>query len=387
MSWRNPALAAIAASLTRSTGLTFPPERIGFAELGIRRAMTALRETDPLSFLQRVEHDPAARQAAIAEVTVAETYFFRDQAQLDVLRARLVPELLARKSGRALQVWSAGCASGEEAYSLAMLLEECGAADAAVVGTDLCAAAIAAATAAVYGRRSFRDDTAAWRERYFSAVPKGWAIDARFRRRVTFAVHNVLDAADSAFGERSFDLILCRNVMIYFDEAAVTRAAATFVARLAPGGWLVTSPTDPMLRDDLLETVSTPAGIAYRRRALAAVPALPHAPLALVPRLPLPLAEPRRPAALRVAPLRALDEGSRHLAEALRLLEIGDPREALAAARRARYVNPSSPLVHLTLARAYRRCGRTDLARRALLRGRALLGMRTAPDIAMMEPS
>src|SRR5581483_4187958 len=123
-----------------------------------RRAIARAAVRDVDAYVRRAQTDPDLLAALVAEATVNETYFFRDAAQFENLRASIVPDVLSRKTASdALTVWSAGCASGEEAYSLAILLEELGVGERSrIAGTDVSRAAIQRARTARYGAWSFR---------------------------------------------------------------------------------------------------------------------------------------------------------------------------------------------------------------------------------------
>lgn len=377
MSWSAPAFGELAELLSRSVGLDFPDTRVSFAELGMRRAMTRARERDAGAFARRVVREPALFQALVAEVVIGETYFFRDAAQFEMIRTRVLPEIAARRTDEPLHVWSAGCASGEEAYSLAILVEGCGLAERSrIVATDVSAAAIASASRGRYPERSFRGDVGPWRACCFTPGGSAWTIDPRFRERIAFAVHNVAaDEPGEIGGVRAFDLIVCRNVLIYFEPAALERALRALTGRLAPGGWLFTSPTDPFAPARFgLEIVETEAGLAYRRP-------LPDRPRPIaVPPCPSHTARPRSGVVASLPAARPIDPtaADAYLADALRLLDEGQPVEALASARRARYLDRSSPVAHLALGRAFRLCGRIDAARRSLRRSRVLLATHAA---------
>lgn len=389
MSWSAPEFAAIAALVTREFGVAFPPPRRAFAENAMRRALGIARERSLTRYRERLATEPDLLRALIAEVTVGETYFFRDPAQFDALRTIVLPELLRRRDVRdPLRTWSAGCASGEEAYSLAILLAECGLADHAhVLGTDVSSTAIDAARRGQYGAWSFRHDALGWRERCFTRTGKHWTISPAYRR-VEFVVHNLMQPAPAGATARgAFDLILCRNVLLYFDRKTVERAAQVLLAALAPGGWLLTSPTDPLLPDDLgFETVATPSGLAYRKPVPAAQPARPvpvavpafHArPRALS--VPQPQPQPQYVQAKPQPPSRRRVDAEAYVDRALAFLEGGHLHQAAAAARRALFLDRSLVVAHLTLARALRLTGSRSAAQRALRRGAALLEAH-APD-------
>jgi chemotaxis protein methyltransferase CheR len=375
MSWGEPAFAAIAGALTTACGLAFPPSRRPFAEAAFRRAIAAAGERRAGDYAARLAGEPELLAALIAEASVGETYFFRDPAQFDVIRTNVLPALERAAAGeRPLRVWSAGCSTGEEAYSLAMLLEGRGLLErTALFASDVSQRALQTARRGRYGPWSFRGSDAAWRERCFGRSGNRWSIDARFRR-VDFQAHNLLHGP---LGGGGFDLIVCRNVLLYFEREALGRVAATLAAALVPGGWLVTSPTDPPLPGDVgLEHVVTPAGIMYRRPAARALPApaLPAvSPPAAVPAVHPHHARPRR------TPVRAADAET-HLARALMLLDAGQPHQAAVAARRALFLDRSLAVAQLTLARALRLTGKRAAAQRALERSIALLDALPAHD-------
>jgi chemotaxis protein methyltransferase CheR len=381
MTWTLPAFGELATQLSQYAGFAFPVSHRRYAEAGMQRAMLAAGEHTPAAYARRVAREPSLLAGLLAEVTVGETYFFRDPLQFATLAEHVVPELLGRTPASALRFWSAGCATGEEAYSLAILAEECGASHLVqIVGTDVGSAALAVAERGRYGARSFREGIDARRDRCFAPAGKFWSIDERFRRRVTFAVNNLnADGPDALLDARPFDLILCRNVLIYFDPGAVAHAVQRLVDRLAPGGWLFTSPTDPAIPETTGVTiVMTPAGIAYRRAS--AVEATPRTIVRPRPRSAKPAERSVRhePASPPVAAVTVdSDALERHVVEALQFLDAGQPAEALVAARRARYLDRSSPVACLALGRALRLCGRPAAAQRELRRSRKLLAGQT----------
>ena len=123
----DPSFARLAELAHLLAGLVFPPNRQPSAEAGMRRAMAALRISDPAALLRATEAPGEARDVVLAELTVGESYFFRDAAQLDLLATEILPSRLeSHGANRPLRVWSAGCASGEEPYTIAIMLHELG---------------------------------------------------------------------------------------------------------------------------------------------------------------------------------------------------------------------------------------------------------------------
>ena len=160
----------------------------------------------------------------IALLTNGETYFFRDHGQFDLLRLRLLPELIERRrDAKTLRLWSAGCSSGEEAYSLAMLLDmllpKRDGWNILILGSDIDEAALAKARRGHYGQWSFRMAPPALKQRYFQRKGDEWMLDERIRSMVTFRTSNLIGETFPSAELRDMDLILCRNVFIYFGAA------------------------------------------------------------------------------------------------------------------------------------------------------------------------
>ena len=277
----------ILALVAQRSGMVFAPNRRLEAEAGIARAMKEAAQPDAAAYLALVCRDSVALDELVDEVTVGETHFMRDPAQMEQIRRDVLPALQSRRADTAPRVWSAGCATGEEAYSLAILLEEEGLAEGALVlGTDLSAAALAKARAGSYSDWSMRGVTGQFLEGYFRHVRRRRVLVDRIRRKVRFERLNLVGAEDYATaGAYAMDLILCRNVLIYFDHETAGRIAARLFQCLAEGGVLLTAGADPLLGEYApFEVEVTRVGLVYRRpragaaRSVAAAMA-PWAPL------------------------------------------------------------------------------------------------------------
>lgn len=260
------------------TGLVFVPPRLDGAHAGIRRAMARAGETDAARYGALLAARADVLDDLLVELTVGETYFFRQSEQFAVIRNEILPEIRRRRGDRhAIHCWSAGCASGEEAYSLAIVMaeEEGTVRDAGrVYATDISRAVLAKARAAIYGEWSLRDEGAALAGPYLQRRAGRYEVDADIRRRVMIEYGNLARDHYPSLptGVWRMDLILCRNVLIYFERATIGEVARRLFAALAEGGWLVTGPSDPLLGADApFESIVTSAGIVYRRR----LPALP----------------------------------------------------------------------------------------------------------------
>ena len=300
----HPAFVRIAELAHLFAGLVFPPNRQPSAEAGMRRAMSALRIGDPTALLRAVETPGAAREAVLAELTVGESYFFRDAAQLELLATDILPARVeSHGPSRPLRIWSAGCASGEEPHTLAIMLREHRwPHPARILGTDVARPRLEAARRGRYTRWALRGVSDERIGRWFKRNGSYYDLERSICESVEYRSLNlVLDNyAIAEHGSDGYDLVLCRNVMIYFDLPTVARIATGLLASLAPDGWLVLGASDPLLTNLVAcEAVMTPAGIAYRRADRVGAPTALRAPL---PQVDLPRASPPAAAAHTPAP-------------------------------------------------------------------------------------
>jgi chemotaxis protein methyltransferase CheR len=313
-----------------------------------------------------------------AEITIGETFFFRYAEQFAALRTTILPALLAgRAAERTLRVWSAGCSTGAEPYSIAILLHELlGTAlpewRVSILGTDISTAALATARAGIYGRWALRTLPPGERLRYFVPGPAvagpgrdgTYALRPEFRRMVRFERRNLMDLLDvrATPPPAEFDLILCRNVLIYFEADTVLGIVRALGRRLTPEGWLLIGHAEPNPAiAAMLEPVNLPGTVAYRPRG--AVPAIvtpPWVPVLLPDSAPAPT--PASTPVVVATPASAP-------------VEIGSPEEAGPAAP-----EPVGPANELARIRALADAGETAEAWRAV---RAAI--RTAPTDAALH--
>ncbi len=313
-------------------------------------------------------------------LTVGETYFFRDPAQIAALRELILPDLVRqRSSDRRLRVWSAGCSTGEETYTLAILLRETTAIsgwDVQLVGTDLNRESLRHARDARYAAWSFRATPDPLRDRYFEPVvgDSRWRLIEPIRRMARFTWMN-LGADQIVPPAAELDLVVCRNVTIYFDDQATQRLYRGLVAALAPGGWLMLGPSDPLPADRQgLERVDVSDAVVWRR----VQPARP-APRPSLPKRTVN-AEPRPPSMV-IPP----GDGRQELEAGLLALEAGKTAEAVDCLRRATFRDPRSAVAQFALARAYLEIGDQARAHAALVQTRRLLA--TLPGDALVPDS
>jgi chemotaxis protein methyltransferase CheR len=221
-------------------------------------------------YLGLLEVDAGEAAAAIDAVTIHETYFFREHASLDALRREIGPAL--GKSGGNVDVWSAGCSSGEEPYTLAGILWELQKSrqltDFSVLGTDVSPTSIAAAMRGTYGARSFRQRVPEDDEGLFDIDGDGFRRPrSELRQRVRFQMLNLCDEAAVA-SLPQFDLIFCRNVLIYLTPSARRTVLQSFHDHLRPGGALVLGHSESLLHvENPFGLWPLHRGLAYRRSA------------------------------------------------------------------------------------------------------------------------
>jgi chemotaxis protein methyltransferase CheR len=183
-------------------------------------------------------------------VTTNETYFFREPAQLAAFIEEIVPDILSQKSVKKIRIWSAGCSSGEEPYSIAILLQEAGYYDRAafeIFASDINQAVLAKARKGQYRENAFRATDVAIRDRNFTKEPDGsWRIKDEVRNRVSFGRLNLYDEARvSLLGH--LDVIFCRNVIIYFDDSSKRVVVNNFYNRLTDSGYLLLGHSESLI--------------------------------------------------------------------------------------------------------------------------------------------
>jgi len=263
--------ARIAEILRDAFGWDVGPEWRPNLEHKLRRRLADLSLPGFSDYVWLLTYDrrKAEELAHAADLlTTRETYFFREQYQLKAFTDEILPLVAprAREEKRPVRVWSAGCASGEEAYTLAMLAMESPAllgGTVEVFGTDVSPAALAAARRAEYDASSLRQTTPRMRERWFTAREGRFVVDDRARACVRFGLANL---ATDPPPPGPFDVAVCRNVAIYFVGAAKRRLARTLHDALVPGGWLLLGHAESLVSVTTeFELVTLTNDLVYRR--------------------------------------------------------------------------------------------------------------------------
>ena len=268
--WTDGAYESIMQIFAARTGLTFRSAQRESTQLGIARTMKRMGVSDAFAYATLLAHDVEALDKLIVELTVGETYFFRESSQFEGIRRQILPEIRQRRGqSHRVRIWSAACASGEEPYSIAMLCDREGLANQCeILATDISSEALAKARQATYRDWSLRGDSRTVTKEYLRCDNGRYIVDDRIRRLVRFEFLNLaMDVYPShVTSTEAMDLILCRNVLIYFGRATIREVAERLFACLADGGWLITASGDPPLGEYApYETVVTDFGVFYRK--------------------------------------------------------------------------------------------------------------------------
>ncbi len=271
-------ISAVSEFVAAGLGLHFPEERWTDLERGIAGTARDLGQRDTETCARWLLSAPLTREQTetlARHLTVGETYFFREQETLQVFERQIVPDLLrARHSGaRRLRIWSAGCCSGEEPYSIAMILDglipESQGWDVTVLATDINPQFLRKAGKGVYSDWSFRGTSARIRERYFRRTGDGrFELLPRIRSRVSFAYLNLAtDAYPSLLNNTdAMDVIFCRNVLMYFSKERTSEVTRNFHRALVPDGWLIVSAAETSITlASSFSVVQLPGALVYRK--------------------------------------------------------------------------------------------------------------------------
>ena len=325
---------------------------------GITHAEIVRRALDPVT-------GPGTVAMLIDEVTIKETSFLRDRGQLASvdwhgLRAR------ARASGSdVVRVWSAACATGAEPYSLALLACEAFASTTPpvrILATDISPSALAATATGRYGKRAVQAVEEPLRSRYLGASGDSLVVIPALRDLVALERHNLVSDPYPPLGEAPFHLVLCRNVLIYFDSDTCARVVAGLERSLAPGGRLVLGAADALC---VIER-RPDAGHRERRR------------------------RPSRTPMVATPPPHAADDDLMnpdvHYAQGLGELESGDAIAAVSSLRRVLYLDPEFELAAFALGRAHEKAGDASAARRRYEQTLRMLGAQPEPVERLAGP-
>lgn len=415
--------------LARAAGLVFDDSRQESMAYSVAERLRESGARDVASYLLMLDN-PAERQRLLDEVTIQETHFFRNPPQVRALRMHVLPELVrqAEANGRRLRIWSAGCSTGEEPYSVAMMLRELlpstAGWDVKVLATDVSSRALAAARTGRYGSRAVQLATPEELARFFRPSPDGGhEVRPEVRELVEFRHHNLVTEAVPFAPSERIDLVLCRNVTIYFGRDT-TRALMTRLHHsLRDGGYLFLGHSETLWQvseDFRLVSLGTGESAAFVYRRLKTEPAAERRAILPDRRTqdegpPAPAAErrvrPRRAEAAPPSPSadQLLDktrvalsagqylEAAQLAAEAsvaaplrveafylrgLALVDTGRDEEALVDLRKAVYLDPQLGFAHFLLAGVLARLGHPEAAAREYAAAADTLGLQPGDEAA-----
>jgi chemotaxis protein methyltransferase CheR len=340
-------MRAVSETIEAQLGLHYPPDRWLDLERGLRGAAKELgfeSVEECARKLVRARLGRAQINSLAGHLTIGETYFFRDTPVFDIIPA-VVHE--ARNRGKHLRIWSAGCCTGEEPYSIAIALHraihDLDDWQITVLGTDLNPRFLNAAVVGVYGQWSFRGVPEELKHAYFRQSPEGrFEVLPDIRKMVTFECLNLVEDVypTLANNTNAMDVIFCRNVLMYFSRPQLRKVVANFRRSLVEGGRLILSASEASWE---LLTGFVPGGIAgvplYRKHT---------PPEAVPPSAPIPVRFPARvmPPVNVARPLALPSPPRDHAADARRLANEGEFAEALAACDRALAEDRLVPALH-----------------------------------------
>ena len=277
--------------LKRTMGLDAGSVGTSVVERAVQARVQACKARDAEDYWGYVSSSRTELQELIEAVVVPETWFFRD-AQAFAAMARAAIEGIPHAADGVLRVLSLPCSTGEEPYTMAMALIDAGLSPGRfrIDAIDISGRALERAQAGVYGRNSFRGKDLAYRDRHFEPVEQGYRIGEAVRGSIRFARGNLFDPAFSPAAD-FYDIIFCRNMLIYFDSETQDRAIGTLKRLLAPKGMLFVGHAEtglPLAHD--LVSAKIPMAFAFRKAEPRLRPARPEAP----PARPLPRPFPSR---------------------------------------------------------------------------------------------
>lgn len=274
-------LAFISDKIGELYGLHYPEDQWHNLERCILNAVAELKHDQDLPaicewLVQPVIPDEEMK-VLTKHLTIGETYFFREKVALDLFQKKIIPEIISQRSGNSkyIRIWSAGCSSGEEPYSIAMLLKEMIPDiqnwNITILATDLNDAAIQKATTGIYTPWSFRETSIELQDKYFVKEGKSFRIVPEIKQMVTFSRLNLVSDHYPSISNNTndMDVIFCRNVLMYFAPATICEISQRFHMALKNNGWLITSQVE--LNDtyfSLFSRVFSYNGIFYQKTDL-----------------------------------------------------------------------------------------------------------------------
>jgi chemotaxis protein methyltransferase CheR len=389
-----PLLARLSEFVATQTGLYFPQERWDDLERGIAAAAPDFNFSDTEPCALWLLSTPLTRQVnetLASHLSVGETYFFREKQSLEIFGEQVLLPLWRsrRQNERRFRIWSAGCSTGEESYTIAILLDrlipDLKEWNITILATDFNPKFLRKAAQGVYGEWSFRDAPVWLRERYFTKCGDGrFEIHPRIRKMVTFSYLNFAEDVYPSLSNNTsaMDVILCRNVLMYFTAQRAKQVTGNFYRALVDGGWLIVSPAESSNR--LLSQftpVDFPGAALYRKivNAKSQSQAREYQVLQISGEAGVtpqsPLASPEEPAVTEISagqvshfPVLQSDESETPSRMALSYANQGRLSEALEWCDKAIMADKMNPLHHYLSATILQEQGQHEIAIQSLMR-------------------
>ena len=256
----------------RKTGIQFEPSKRYFVDKRLVERVEACGSESFRTYftMLRFQTSGVELQALVNLMTINETYFFREEYQFDCLVNSVLPEIVAKKKDQSpIRIWVIPSSSGEEPYSIAMCLLERWPGihqwDVEIISSDINTRILNQASAGLYSARSVKHVPPKYLRKYFTQTTQGFQLGEDLRHAVEFTRVNLMEAADVR-GYRNFDVIFCRNLLIYFDDLSRKQAAETFYDALHPGGFICLGHSESMSRiSSLYKIRKFPEAIIYQK--------------------------------------------------------------------------------------------------------------------------
>ncbi|MFY9562146.1 MAG: protein-glutamate O-methyltransferase CheR [Terriglobales bacterium] len=270
----DPHLSKIRDLIYKAAGIFQPDNKLRLLEDRCGRRLQELKVKTLRDYFDRLNHPTAGREEMtklLNEITIGETCFFRSQSQLDALKSVALPRILTARSSSAvkkLRIWSAGCSTGEEPYSLAMFVLEESAGllkgwTFEIQATDLNERSLEHARAGIYGDYSVRNVSAQIRQKYFVAAGDKLQVGPAARKLVSFSRLNLLDEMRMPL-MKDMDVIFCANVLIYFDLNSKRKVIEHFYSNLQPHGYFFLGHSESLYGvNDQFKLVHFPSATGY----------------------------------------------------------------------------------------------------------------------------
>lgn len=384
-------LARVGEFVECRMGLHFPQAQQSDLERGIRSASREFGFDDVVSCMEWLLSSPLSHsqiETLAGHLTIGETYFFRDKKIFETLETHILPEIIRSRQERKglLRIWSAGCSTGEEPYSLAILIRnnfrDLLQWDISILATDIAPLSLEKASKGRYGEWSFRDTPLWVREGYFQKMNRKYQIDPQIRKMVTFSNLNLVEDLYPAIitNTNAMDIIFCRNVLMYFSRERAQQVIRNLAGCLVDNGWLVISPIEAPDIDlsPLLHPVRFPDATLYQKGPKPKEMPAPYP----ARRAFLPETDPKcgfksgartavRTGQLNDSPIvseHPLQDVGQESVQVRRLANQGKLHEALALCEQAIHSDKLNPTLHYLQATIFQELGRLDEATATLKR-------------------